>query len=136
MVVVQKRDGTPRRTVDLQSLNRECLRETHHTQAPFHLVNQIPPNTYKTLFNAKDRYQAVELDEESHHLTTFITEWGRYRYARGPQGFIGTGAFYSHHTNDISEIRRQHPTLRKVCGRCFLEHIPLSPSLLFIGHGI
>ncbi len=31
MVVTQKRDGTPRRMVDLQNLNRECLHETYHT---------------------------------------------------------------------------------------------------------
>ena len=52
--------------------------------------------------DAKDGYQAVELDEESCDLTTFITEWGRYCYARGPQGFIGTGDFYTHRTNDIT----------------------------------
>ncbi len=66
------------------------------------LVNQIPPNTYKTLLDAKDSYHAVELDEESCDLTTFITEWGRYRYTWGPQGFIGTGDFYTHHTYDIT----------------------------------
>ncbi len=53
MAVVQKRDGTPRRTVDLQSLNRECLRETHYIQAPFHLVNQIPPTPTKRCWMQK-----------------------------------------------------------------------------------
>ncbi len=60
------------------------------------------PNTYKTLLDAKDGYDAVELDEESRDLTTFITEWGHYLYARGPQGFIGTGDFYTCRTDDIT----------------------------------
>ncbi len=52
--------------------------------------------------DAKDGYHAVELDEESHDLTTFITEWGHYRYAREPQGFISTGDFYTCCTDDIT----------------------------------
>ncbi len=59
----------------LWTYNRECLSETHHTQAPFYIVNQIPPsNTYKTLLDAKDGYHAVELDEESRDFTTFLNE--------------------------------------------------------------
>ena len=32
---VRKPDGSPRRVVDFQSLNRHCLRDTHHTVPPF-----------------------------------------------------------------------------------------------------
>ena len=33
---VAKKDGTPRRMVDIQHLNNQCLQETHHCQSPFH----------------------------------------------------------------------------------------------------
>ena len=52
-------------TVDLQRLNSQCIRETHHCESPFTLVSQVPPNTYKTVLDAVDRYQAIDLDEES-----------------------------------------------------------------------
>ena len=78
MVVTSKKDGTPRRTVDLQKLNDQCLRETHHCQSPFKLACQIPPHTKKTVLDATDGYHAIEFDEESKPLTMFITEWGRY----------------------------------------------------------
>ena len=45
MVVTKKKDGSPRRTIDLQKLNSQSLRETHHCQSPFQLASQIPPNT-------------------------------------------------------------------------------------------
>ena len=52
MVVVAKKSGKPRRTVDFQKLNSCCLRETHHTPAPFDMVSDVPPHSYKTVADA------------------------------------------------------------------------------------
>ena len=62
-------------TIDLQRLNSQCIRELHHVESPFQLASQVPKNMYKTLLDAVDGYQAVELDEESQKLTRFITHW-------------------------------------------------------------
>ena len=47
MVVVTKKNGSPRRTIDLQKLNSQCNREKHHCQPPFQLASQVLPNTKK-----------------------------------------------------------------------------------------
>ena len=47
MVVCAKKNGKPRRTVDLQSLNAHAKRETHHTQSPFHQARSVPPGKKK-----------------------------------------------------------------------------------------
>ena len=47
MVVCAKKDGRPRRTVDLQALNRHAVRETHHTPSPFLQARSILRNTKK-----------------------------------------------------------------------------------------
>lgn len=101
MVVIPKKDGRPRRTVDLQKLNSQCLRETHHCQSPFKLACQVPKGTKKTVLDATDGYHSIPLDEESKPLTTFITEWGRYRYKRLPQGFIAAGDAYTRRYDEI-----------------------------------
>ena len=101
MVVTAKKDGSPRRTVDFQYLNSQCKRETHHTASPFHLACQIPPHTRKTVLDAVDGYHAIQLDEESQPLTTFITEWGRYYYRRIPQGFLASGDIYTRRYDEI-----------------------------------
>ena len=82
MVVVSKKSGKPRRTVDLSPLNKHCLRETHTTESPFFQVTRVEPQSFKTVLDAWNGYHAVELDEESRNLTTFITPFGRYRYRR------------------------------------------------------
>ena len=101
MIVTAKKDGRPRRTVDLQKLNAQCLRETHHCQSPFRLACLVPPNTKKTVVDATDGYHAIELDEESKPLTTFITEWGRFRYRRLPQGYTAAGDAYTRRYDEI-----------------------------------
>ena len=52
MVVVPKKDGTPRRTVYLQNLNKVTMRETHHTPSPFNIVIVVPPGKKKTVLDA------------------------------------------------------------------------------------
>lgn len=101
MVLGRKKDGTPRITVDFQHLNKQCFRETHHTEPPFHLASRVPPNTKKTVLDATDSYHSVELDEESQPLTTFITEWGRFMYLRVPQGFFAAGDIFTRRYDDI-----------------------------------
>ena len=95
MVITAKKDGRPRRTIDYQYLNDQCLRETHHQGSPFHLAMQVPAGSYKTVLDAVDGYHSVSLDSESQPITTFITEWGRYMYARMPQGFLASGDAYT-----------------------------------------
>ena len=61
MIVVLKPDGSTRRTIDYQQLNKQCLRQTHYTHSPFNLASQIPPNTFKTVLDAVDGFHSVEV---------------------------------------------------------------------------
>ena len=101
MVVCAKKNGKPRRTVDMQPLNAHATRETHHTQSPFHQARSVPPGTIKTVFDAWNGYHSVPLRDEDKHLTTFITPWGRYRYRTAPQGYIASGDGYSRRFDEI-----------------------------------
>ena len=85
-VVCAKKNGKPRRTVDFQALTAHAIRQTHHTQSPFHQARSVPHGIKKTVFDARNGYHCVLIREEDRHLTTFITPWGRYRYRTAPQG--------------------------------------------------
>ena len=95
MVVTPKKDGTPRRTVDLQALNDATFRETHHTPSPFNQVSRVPPHKKKTLLDAWNGYHSVPLSDNAKDAFTFITDKGRYRYLRAPQGFHASGDAYT-----------------------------------------
>ena len=108
MVIVPKKDGSPRRTVDLQNLNAATYRATHHTASPFNQVSQVPPNTYKTVLDAWNGYHSLHLSPSARDATTFITEWGRYRYRRAPQGFHAAGDGYTKSFDDITmDVQRK-----------------------------
>ena len=98
---LQKKNGKPRRTIDLQKLNVRCYRETHHCQSPFRLVCQISANTKKTVLDAVDGFDPIEFDEASRKLTPFITEWGRYHCCRLPQGYLAATDAYTRIYDDI-----------------------------------
>ena len=103
MVVLPKRDGKPRRTVDYQKLNSSCLKEIHHKPTPFNLVSSIPKHTYKTVADTHNGFHQSELDKASSKLTTFVTPWGRYRYLRTPMGLCSSTDAYTKKIDDAIE---------------------------------
>ena len=116
MVVVEKKNGKLRRTVDYQQLNSQCLREPNYSESPFHTCRRVPQGTWKSTFDAVDGYHSVEIDDESSKLTTFITPWGRYRYLRFPQGHCAAGdAFNGRIEQILSEIPRLVRIIDDVC---------------------
>ena len=80
MFTPPKHDGSPRRVVDFQEVNEHCPRQTHHTRSPWQIASSIPPNKCKTVLDAWHGYHSVPIHPDDRHITTFITENGRYRY--------------------------------------------------------
>ena len=50
-----------------------------------------------------DGFHSVEVAQDSQHLLTFITEWGRYIPLRLPQGYFASGDAYTHRTDILTE---------------------------------
>ena len=110
MVTVSKKDGKPRRTVDLKHLNDAAKRQTNPVKAPFLQATAVPSDTYKTCLDAWNGFHSIPLKEEDRPLTTFVTPWGRYRYKCLPQGFLaatdGYTERYDYITRDIKNMER------------------------------
>ena len=101
MVVTSKADGSPRRVVDFTELNKYTPRQTHHTASPWNIVSSIPPQKVKSVLDCWHGYHSVPLHPSDKHLTTFVTEWGRYRYKTVPQGLISAGDAYTQRKAEI-----------------------------------
>ena len=66
----------------------------------------IPHNTLKTTVDAWNGFHSVKIKEEDKHFTTFITPYGRYRYAMAPQGWLASGDGYMQRYDKITEMSR------------------------------
>ena len=105
MHVLEKVPGDPskglRRTVDFTGLNKVSLRQAHHTDKPFDQVQEVPKNTLRTVMDAWNGYHSVEIAEEDRHLTTFVTQFGTYRYKAAPQGWKSSGDGYTYRYDKV-----------------------------------
>ena len=52
MVITAKANGSPRRTIDFQALNRNSSRQTFPIDSPFSLASRIPSGKKKTVLDA------------------------------------------------------------------------------------
>lgn len=93
MVVVPKKNLEELRiTVDFKGLNKYVERPAHPTHSPKDMVSQIKPGCkYFTTLDSRHGYWQIKLDEKSKPLTTFMTEWGAYRFERNVMGLISAG---------------------------------------------
>ena len=117
MQVVCKHDGSPRRVVDLSRLNKQCKREAHHSESPFHVVRRIPRNSWKTVTDAWQGFYLIPLRESDRHLTVFSTLFGLYQYKRAVQGYLSSGDCFNKIVVTtqfyvISNVRKEYRSTR------------------------
>ena len=92
---------SPWRVVDLQNLNAATRRDTHHTSFLFNILSTVLPGKKKTVLDAWNGYHNVPLSRKAWNTTTFIAEWGIYRYLRASQGFQESNDDYTKRFDDI-----------------------------------
>ena len=101
-IFVEKSDGGCRRVVNYKALNKQCSREPNHTPDVLKLASQIPSiedsPSKELLFSILDAwngYHSIGLMEEAEKYFGFSTEWGTYTYKVAPQGYLGSGDYYT-----------------------------------------
>ena len=66
--------------LDPTNLNKVIIREPYHFKTLEDIAHLIADSTVMTVLDCKKGYWHQELDEASSYLTSFNTEFGRYRY--------------------------------------------------------
>jgi hypothetical protein len=86
MAVVDKKDGSVRICLDPRSLNEVLKREHFKLPVLDAILPELSGATLFSVFDLRQGYLHLELDDESCLLTTFATPFGRYCWNRLPYG--------------------------------------------------
>ena len=86
LVVVTKKNGKLRVCLDPRNLNKVIKREHYQLPSREEITAEFANAKFFSKLDASSGFWQIELDEESSHLCTFITPFGRYRFLRLPFG--------------------------------------------------
>ncbi|CAK8692680.1 uncharacterized protein LOC143462177 [Clavelina lepadiformis] len=82
LVVIPKPDGDIRICVDMHRANEAIVRERHPIPTVEELLLELNGSTVFSKLDLKWGFHQIMLDEDSRHVTTFVTHQGLYRYKR------------------------------------------------------
>ncbi|XP_056003410.1 uncharacterized protein K02A2.6-like [Ostrea edulis] len=85
-MAIGKANGKLRLCIDPQALNIALIREHYRLPVLDDILPQLSKARIFTKLDVKEAFWHVKLNEESSRLTTMITPFGRYRWARLPFG--------------------------------------------------
>lgn len=86
IVIVEKPDKSIRICLDPTQLNKDLKSNKYPIPTVADLQSVLSGKKFFTVLDMKDGFYAVELEEESSLLTTFITCFGKYKFNRLPFG--------------------------------------------------
>ena len=77
--------------LDPTNLNKAIIRESYHFKTPEDIAHLIARACTLTVLDCHKGYWNQQLDDQSSYMTTFNTEFGRYRYTVKPFGATVAG---------------------------------------------
>ncbi|XP_011410333.1 PREDICTED: uncharacterized protein K02A2.6-like [Amphimedon queenslandica] len=101
MVVVPKKSGSVRICVDFRALNESVLREVHPLPTVDETLAHLNGASVFSKLDANSGFWQIPLAENSKHLTTFITPYGRYCFNKLPFGISSAPEYFQRCMTEI-----------------------------------
>lgn len=86
LVILEKKSGDLRLCIDPKDLNPHLVRDYYQIPTLDQLSYEIGSKKFYCVFDLKDGFYQVKLDEPSSKLCAFSTPFGTYRFLRAPFG--------------------------------------------------
>jgi len=124
-VVVPKKDGRIRLCIDYTKLNESVKRECHPLPTTEETLSMLGSASHFSKLDANSGYWQMRILDESKHLTTFITPFGRYLCDRLPFGISSAPEIFQKQmqrvVGDLPGVLCQMDDIL-VCGKSQQEH--------------
>jgi hypothetical protein len=102
IVLVKKKNGESR-------INKKAIKERYPLPLIHDQIDQLSEAKYFTTLDMKSGFHQMEIEEESKHITAFITPESLYEYNRMPFGYVNSPSVYQR-TNRQSTRRTERQT--------------------------
>lgn len=105
LVIVEKTDGSIRVCLDPQDLNKVIKREYHLIPTVEELVPKLCNKSIYTVFDLKDGFYQIKLDDKSSELCKFNSPFGCYKFNRLPFGIsVAPEIFQKYNEKNFGDI--------------------------------
>ena len=88
VVCVRKRDGSLHLCMDFRELNYRTFADRHPLPRVQTTLENLSGSKWFSLLDQGRTYHQGFMDEQSQHLTAFVTPWGLYEWVRIPFGLM------------------------------------------------
>lgn len=105
---------------DLRGVNKYVRRPVYPLLTPREAVSRVSPDAkFFSTVDSKSGYWQVPLAKESRQYTTFISEWGRFRYKRASMGLsCSSDEYLQRSAKALGDLPRTHQVVDDI----LIEH--------------
>lgn len=112
VVIVKKKDGSPRVCIDYRKLNRIIEKDGHPLPIIEDVLDKLGNAKVFSTLDLKNGFFHVPVEKDSRKYTAFVTHWGQYQFLRAPFGLCNSPRVFQRYVNSaLWELVRKNIVL-------------------------
>ncbi|GBL87911.1 Retrovirus-related Pol polyprotein from transposon 297 [Araneus ventricosus] len=101
VVIVRKKDGTPRVCIDYRKLNKVVVKDRFPLPLLEDILDRLQGSRVFSTIDLKNAFFHVNVNKDSRKYTSFVTHEGQYQFLKVPFGLCNSPAVFQRYINAI-----------------------------------
>ncbi|GBM06208.1 Retrovirus-related Pol polyprotein from transposon 297, partial [Araneus ventricosus] len=101
VVIVRKKDGTPRVCIDYRRLNKVVVKDRFPLPLIEDILDRLQGSRVFSTIDLKNAFFHVDVNKDSRKYTSFVTHEGQYQFLKVPFGLCNSPAVFQRYINTI-----------------------------------